>query len=398
MSVATPERNPNLLLLLGVAGFASALTIRIADPMVPLLARDLGVDVHAAALLLTAYTLPYALGQPFLGPLGDARGKGRVIVLCLFLAATSAFACAFATNYWTLFALRSLTGVAAGGVIPLALAAIGDNTPLSGRQVALSRFLAITIMGQLLGPPMAGLVSVEAGWRTVFLVIAVVIAAVALITRFALRIDRAPVTPINLAAVRGSYRTVLRNPKAAICYGGVLLEGLVIFGFFPYVAVLLEQKGAGGTQQAGFVIAGTAIGGILFSASASWMLPRLGRTRTMTLGGLVAALGFLGVSLAPTWPVEMACFVVIGFGFYMLHTALQAEATELAPGARGAAVALHAFFFFTGQASGPIVYGLLLPLTPPERLSWFSAPAVLAIAVVCATLFRRVDRHAARLA
>jgi predicted MFS family arabinose efflux permease len=53
----------------------------------------------------------------------------------------------------------------------------------------------------------------------------------------------------------------------------------------------------------------------------------------------------------------------------MIHNSLQTQATELAPDARGAAVALHAFFFFLGQACGPVVYrfgfanaGLLSPL------------------------------------
>ena len=53
----------------------------------------------------------------------------------------------------------------------------------------------------------------------------------------------------------------------------------------------------------------------------------------------------------------MAVFAVIGFGFYMLHGCIQVHATELAPGARGAAMALHSFFFFMGQAIGPLFYG-----------------------------------------
>ena len=42
----------------------------------------------------------------------------------------------------------------------------------------------------------------------------------------------------------------------------------------------------------------------------------------------------------------------------MIHNSLQTQATELAPQARGAAVALHAFFFFFGQACGPLLYRL----------------------------------------
>jgi predicted MFS family arabinose efflux permease len=53
----------------------------------------------------------------------------------------------------------------------------------------------------------------------------------------------------------------------------------------------------------------------------------------------------------------MAVFGFIGFGFYMLHGCIQVQATEIAPSTRGAAMALHSFFFFTGQAIGPVFYG-----------------------------------------
>jgi predicted MFS family arabinose efflux permease len=41
----------------------------------------------------------------------------------------------------------------------------------------------------------------------------------------------------------------------------------------------------------------------------------------------------------------------------MLHGCIQVQATEIAPDARGAAVSFHSFFFFLGQAIGPVLYG-----------------------------------------
>jgi predicted MFS family arabinose efflux permease len=72
-------------------------------------------------------------------------------------------------------------------------------------------------------------------------------------------------------------------------------------------------------------------------------------------------LGLASLALGASWPAEMAAFVLVGVGFYMVHNSLQTQATELAPNSRGAAVAAHAFFFFLGQACGPVVYALALP-------------------------------------
>ena len=64
------------------------------------------------------------------------------------------------------------------------------------------------------------------------------------------------------------------------------------------------------------------------------------------------------IALRAPWPVEFVNFILLAFGFYMLHGCIQVYVTELAPSARGSAMAGHSFFFFLGQAAGPVVYGL----------------------------------------
>jgi predicted MFS family arabinose efflux permease len=47
----------------------------------------------------------------------------------------------------------------------------------------------------------------------------------------------------------------------------------------------------------------------------------------------------------------------MGCGFYTLHASIMIYMTELAPDARGTAVAGHALSYYSGQAIGPIAYG-----------------------------------------
>ena len=64
------------------------------------------------------------------------------------------------------------------------------------------------------------------------------------------------------------------------------------------------------------------------------------------------------ISLRVPWPVEFVNFMVLGFGFYTMHACIQVFVTELAPAARGSAMAGHSAFFFLGQAIGPVIYGI----------------------------------------
>ena len=51
---------------------------------------------------------------------------------------------------------------------------------------------------------------------------------------------------------------------------------------------------------------------------------------------------------------------VIGFGFYSIHNTLQTRATEMAPNARGAAIAAFAFCLFAAQALGVVGDGIVV--------------------------------------
>ena len=42
----------------------------------------------------------------------------------------------------------------------------------------------------------------------------------------------------------------------------------------------------------------------------------------------------------------------MGLGFFMMHNTLQTQATQMAPEARGTALSIFGFCFFTGQACG----------------------------------------------
>jgi MFS transporter, DHA1 family, inner membrane transport protein len=125
--------------------FAQTLFTRAVEPVIPMIAADLAIDVNTAALLSSAFTFPYALVQPVLGVTGDFFGKTRVMNLCLLVVAVSALICAVATSFSLLVAMRIAAGLVAGGVFPVAMALIGDLVPVDQRQVAIGRLLGVAL-------------------------------------------------------------------------------------------------------------------------------------------------------------------------------------------------------------------------------------------------------------
>jgi predicted MFS family arabinose efflux permease len=379
-----------LLALLALAAFSSAYSIRIVDPIVPEIARDLGSEVAIVALLSTAFALPCALGQPILGALGDAVGKARMIKVCLSLLAVGSIGSTLAPSIEFLFAARILTGFASGGIVPLCFATVGDRFEMKDRQVALSRIVSAIITGQLIGAIGAGVLASATGWRVV-LATTLIASVIALIAtwRWLHPLPDALRKPFTLQGMLTSYGRVLKHPRAIVCYGAVFVEGMVIFGLLPYLAAMLEAEGTGSIREAGFIIAGMAVGGILYTLAVKAMLRHMTYLNLVRWGGLLCAIGLSWLALVNAWPPKAMAFVVIGFGFYMIHNSIQTQVTELVPEARGASVALHAFNFFLGQAVGPVLYGVGIASIGAAATVSISAAVMLLLGLATAAGFAR---------
>ena len=352
---------PVLLFILSLCGFSGALATRLLDPLITSIAAEFATTVGVVALLSSAFALPFGLSQPLLGPTGDAFGKAVVIKVATAVLALCLLTSALAPQLTVLFISRILGGVAAGGIMPVCMALIGDRFPLAVRQVAMSRYIGATLIGQLVGVSAGGIIAEWIGWRGVLACAAVLagVAAGAAITMLP-KSDTAP-APLRVGDALARYRLVLSNPRSFVCFGVVFLEGLAIYGITPFIGELLRSRGAGGLRETGFVIGGLGIGGLLFAFVVPLILKFAKRPTMMAIGGAIAAVGLGGLGLEASWEVQLAFMVVLGFGFFLLHNSVQTEVTELAPSARASSFSLHAFSFFLGQALGPMVYGIALP-------------------------------------
>ena len=113
-------------------------------------------------------------------------------------------------------------------------------------------------------------------------------------------------------------------------------------------------------------------------------LSLLGEKRSMAIGGMIMAFCLTVIALRAPWQIEFLNFILLGFGFYMLHGCIHVYVTELAPAARGTAMSAHTAFFFFGQAVGPIVYGIGLDTIGLVPVLLFGAVCLAITGWVCA--------------
>lgn len=343
------------VLLLSLAAFASAASLRATDPLLPLIAAEFATTATAASGTITAFVLSYGLLQVVYGPLGDRFGRVHTIAAASLVSAVGSAACALAPGLDALVAARLVSGATIGALIPLALAWIGDSFAYEGRQAVLARFLVGQMLGVAFGTALAGWMGEIFGWRSIFMVFAALFVLIA--AALAMELARNP-----LAARRGAprpfFQSVIRMPRLLAegpvrrLLATVFAEALLVSGAFAFVAVYLQQHHGVGPGLAGTLVAAYAGGGLLYAAVARRAVASLGERGLVGLGGAALALGFAGLVVSPWTASSTLCIAVVGVGYYMMHTTLQTHATQVSPGERGSAVALFAAALFLGGASG----------------------------------------------
>ncbi|MGL4634521.1 MAG: MFS transporter [Beijerinckiaceae bacterium] len=388
-AVAPEASIGKLLFVLGVCSFASTVSMRLVDPIVPLIAEGFALSLTQAAMLAPVFTLSYAFGQPFIGPVADSLGKVRIIAWSLVGLAMLQALCALASGYQYLAVFRGLAGIAAGGIIPVAMAAIADRVPMENRQVALSRLLAAMVIGQVAGSFLSGTIGDLAGWRMAFATAGLIAASAAVLTFVSLKPRANPVRiSLSPASVLGRYGTVFQNPMTWRVCLLVMIEGASVFAIFPFAAELLRSRGATGASEAGFALAIFGFGGLLYSGVAPWLVRVLGPNRMCVLGGAVLAAVLVALSFPlPRWTAPIL-FGIHGLGFYLIHSTYQTEATELSTAARSSAMALFAASLFFGTAMGPISMAGLRQFMALESAMLVYAVVLLVLGLISGRMLR----------
>jgi predicted MFS family arabinose efflux permease len=389
-----PSSSAHFITHLSLIGFATALSTRAVDPIIPPIADSLATEPARVALLTTAFTLPFVIAQPFLGPAADAFGKLRMMLICLVVIIATSFACALAPNFQMLLLARMVCGAATGGIYPVGMAIISDAVPLAERQVAIARWLTIVITGNLLGTAFAGVLGDLFGWRAVFLGVGLCATAALVNALFNLRqAAQAPPVRLDLASIPSRYLAVFANPRAKFCFLAVFLEGAAIFGLFSFVALLLVAAGEPSASIAGLVIAGFSVGGIAYSLAVTPLTRRWQPRELMLGGGSLCAATFAGLALDPIWQIQLALYTAMGIGFYTLHACIQVETTELSTTSRGTAISMHSLSFFLGHAAGPVLYGLAFAWIGAGTSVLLGGVVVMLTALMCARYLQRHHRR-----
>jgi MFS family permease len=349
-----------------LASFAYFVAIGAMIPTVPrFIEGDLGggglqVGVGVGSLAVTA-----ALLRPWVGRLGDTRGRRLLAVSGSAVVALSILSYAVATELWMLVLARLLTGAGEAAMFVGVATAAQDLAPDHRRGEAASYFSVSLYGGLAVGPPF-GEALVQHGFTAVWVALGACSAFAAVISLW---------IPRGRTVAAAPHRRFLQPD--AVWPGLILFLGLIPFtafaAFMPLFAEDLGQGSVGGVfgLYAGLVLVVRIVGARLPD--------RLGWRRGSTLALCAVTLGVLLIALWASVPAIWLGAVALGVGMSLLYPSLFTAVMAAAPeGERSHAVGTFSVFFDLSAGLGATFVGLVVSLT--SYRGGFAAAAALACA------------------
>jgi EmrB/QacA subfamily drug resistance transporter len=413
----------------------------------PTIARDLGT-LGDISYLVTAYVLASTVATPLWGKLGDRHGRRTLLMTALSLFLFASAACGVAQTLGQLIAARAVQGLAAGGLMALAMASVGDLVDPRERPRWQGRIAAAFSAAAVAGPLIGGLLVDHASWRWVFyvnlpvgllalfgiraklpagepaagnppldltgaaLLAAASGAALLVLSLGGHQLDWGSAAVFGLAAVavigtlafaRRERRaqdplvplTMLRAPVVRVASAGMFLVTGALFGVTVFIPVLLQASAGMSPTEAGLLLATATIGLTVSTTVAGKRIAQTGRMRRLpVVGAAVMSTALVGLALdagSASVGVVIAGLALFGAGFGLTTQLLVAAVQNAVPRTQiGIATATTTFFRAFGGATGAAALGAVFAASGHDvahavQTALFAAAGVAALAAFVLT-------------
>ncbi|GAC1415144.1 MAG: MFS transporter [Candidatus Velthaea sp.] len=423
-----------LLVTLGLGVFAGALDLGVLSPALPALSRAFGVGPGAIAWVFTLYLLANIVSIPIMTKLADRNGRRPIYIACVAIFAIGSILAISARSFTFFLIARAIQAIGAGGIFPVAAAAIGDRIPPERRGAALGLVAATWGLAAIIGPNLGGILTHFFSWHWIFAANVPLAAVVIFMARTTVPANpsnvRGPIdfggiltlsigllaTMIGLtqlgellvpmlilaACMFGSFYfferaapepvirlSLFRERQMVVTYALEILIGILEGALFFIPAALVAAQHM--TYAAAGAIA--ALGAFMFVAViplAGRALDAVGSRLVLTVGTILTAAGLavFAFGFGSLWP-SLGAMIVAGTGFgallgaptrYIITNSVSADQ-------RASAVGLLSVFLIIGQILGGSLAGGIIGTATGDTLGYRIAyEAFAAIAILAAVL------------
>lgn len=279
-SIARPFGERELIVLMAMLMSLQAFGIDAMLPALGEIAGDMDVAGNNRQLVISSYFLGAGLGALFPGAFADRFGRRPVLALGLISYVVLSLACAFVTQFEWLIGLRLMQGIACAGLSVVPAAIVRDRVGGDRMARLMSLIMMIFLIVPVIAPAIGQILMLLAGWRAIFVAMAIMGTVVGIWAWMRLPESLAPENVQEIAPL-----TILRNMAEALnnrqAIGYVLGSALMfgsLFGFLNSSQQLIGEAFGMGDYFA-VIFGGAVLGMVAANLINSRIVERFGARR-----------------------------------------------------------------------------------------------------------------------
>lgn len=344
-----------LTLLFAAASGMAVANVYSAQPLLDALSGEFGLSRATVGIVITVTQLCYAIGLVTLVPLGDLLNRRRLILAHLMLTAGALAAVGTATASVVLLVGFAAVGLLA--VVTQTLVAYASTLAAPAeRGRVVGQVTSGIVLGILLARSFAGIMTDVAGWRSVYLLTAVLMLALSGVLYRMLPADNRPKPKIAYLQLLRSVFVLFAEERVLRIRAALAL--LLFFAFStlwtPLVLPLSEPPSSlSHTAIGAFGLAGAA--GALAAARAGRLADRGYGQRTTGIALVLLTASWLPIRyLGQSLPALIAGVIILDLAVQAVHVTNQTMIFRVRPDARSRLTAGYMTFYSIGSAAGSI--------------------------------------------
>ncbi|OKI10347.1 chemotaxis protein [Streptomyces sp. CB02923] len=381
---------PLAVYVLGLSVFALGTSEFMLSGILQPLARDMGVTIPQAGLLVSAFAIGMVVGAPVLAAATLQLPRRTTLIALLAVFGLGQVAGAVAPSYTVLFVSRVVSALACAGFWAVGAAVAVSLVPVTARAKAMAVMVGGLSVANIAGVPAGALLGQHAGWRSAFWAVAA-LSAIGLVGVIAL-VPRTAVPTGDDRPVLRRELSIYRDKQVWLALIGTALNGAAVFALFSYLAPLLTDtaglsEGSVPTVLALFgvgALIGTFVGGRIADAHPFGTI----------IGGISASATVLAL-LALTAHSSVAAVtlsLLLGITAFATAPALNARMFNVATAAPTLAGATTTSAFNMGNTLGPWLGGLVISAGWGYPAVAWTAAALAALGVGTTVVALRLHR------
>ena len=374
---------PAVVVMFVVAHCAHHLVTALPVPLLPYIRDEFSLDYTRAALVVSAFSVPYGFAQLPSGWLADRFGARRMVCVGISGVAFAGLLVGLSTHYVVLLVALALMGALGGGYHPSAPTLISKAVEPERRGRALGMHMIGGSIAYFVAPLIAAGIAVALGWRSAFIILAVPSVVFGFVFyRMLSRAKEGESSSCRAKDVSETEDAGVNWPRLVTFLLLSCFTAAIVLACVSFIPLFLVDKYNYAEHGGAAAISLFYSTGLWAAVAGGYASDRLGNVRVVAILALLSGPALVLLGAGGSDILVMALLLYLGVALYARAPASESFVLSQSP-SRHRSTVLGLYYFGAMEGNGVLapVVGYLI-----DRFGFMTAYTVSGIAMICVAL------------